>query len=104
MEKSDFYVSAVIEPSILFFDGNQDGKTDIFIWADRIRFGMEQNAYLATDTGYQTLGGTTHSFAFEASYCDKYSVHASLYAGYQLTGIYLTTDEKASVKIALSRK
>ncbi|MCM1128178.1 MAG: hypothetical protein NC251_13955 [Lachnoclostridium sp.] len=84
-EESDFYVSAVIEPSILFFDGNQDGKTDIFIWANRIRFGMEQNAYLATDTGYQTWGGTTwqtdaeeHSFLFEASYCDKYSVHVTV--------------------------
>lgn len=84
-EESDFYVSAVVEPSILFFDGNQNGKEDIFIWADIIRFGMEQNAYLATDMGYQALGGMTwrmdeeeHSFIFEASYCDKYSVHVAV--------------------------
>lgn len=86
-EESGFYVTAIedMEPSILVFDGNQDGKEDIFIWAKVIKFGMEQNAYLAANTGYQELGGVTwrmdgaeHAFAYEAAYCDGYGVHVTV--------------------------
>lgn len=57
------------------------------------------NAYLATDTGYQALGGMTRRmnaeenfFEFEASYCDKYSVHVTV-PKYGIDTEVLLTDE-----------